>query len=64
MDRIKTFLKYALWVIAFAIFSEFIINVGLNSSYKKIERKEGKQIFTITKRCFGYHKHSEVIKLR
>lgn len=40
MDRIKTFLKYALWVIAFAIFSEFIINVGLNSSYKKIERKD------------------------
>ena len=40
MDRIKIFLKYALWVIAFAIFSEFIINVGLNSSYKKIERKD------------------------
>ena len=40
MDRMKTFMKYALWVIAFAIFSEFIINVGLNSSYKKIERKD------------------------
>lgn len=36
----KTFLKYALWVVGFAIFSEFIINVGLNSSYKAIERKD------------------------
>lgn len=40
MDRMKTFLKYALWVVGFAIFSEFIINVGLNSSYKAIERKD------------------------
>lgn len=40
MDRMKTFLKYALWVIAFAIFSEFLINVGLNSTYKAIERRD------------------------
>ena len=36
----KTFLKYALWVVAFAILSEFLINVGLNSMYKQIERKD------------------------
>ena len=40
MDRIKTFLKYALWVVLFIVFSEFIINVGLNSTYKPIERKD------------------------
>lgn len=40
MDRMKTLLKYALWVILFFIFSEFLINVGLNSSYKKMERRD------------------------
>ena len=39
MDRMKTFFKYALWVILFFIFSEIIINVGLNSSYKNMECK-------------------------
>ena len=39
MDRMKTFLKYALWVILFFIFSEIIINVGLNSSYKNMKCK-------------------------
>ena len=34
MDRMKTFLKYAIWVILFFFFSNFIISVGLNSSYK------------------------------
>lgn len=37
MDRMKTFLKYAIWVILFFFFSEFIINVGINSSYKKMK---------------------------
>ena len=40
MDRMKTFLKYALWVVLFFIFSEFLINIGLNSSYKKMERRD------------------------
>ena len=40
MDRMKTFLKYALWVIGFFILSEFLINVGLNSTYKDIERRD------------------------
>ena len=34
MSRIKTFIIYAIWIIIFFIFSEMIINVGLNSSYK------------------------------
>ena len=40
MDRMKTFLKYAIWLILFFIFSEFLINVGLNSSYKDIKRRD------------------------
>lgn len=35
-----TFLKYVLWLIAFFIFSNFLIEVGLNSNYKKIERRD------------------------
>ena len=40
MDRVKTLLKYAVWVLAFIILSEFLINVGLNSTYRKISRKD------------------------
>lgn len=40
MDRMKTFLIYALCVIGFIILSEFLINVGINSTYKDIERKD------------------------
>lgn len=31
---------YALWIVLFIIFSEFLINVGLNSTYKPIERRD------------------------
>ena len=40
MDRVKTLFKYALWLVLFIIFSNFLINVGLNSTYKSIERKD------------------------
>lgn len=40
MERLKTLFKYALWLVLFIIFSEFLINVGLNSTYKKIDRKD------------------------
>lgn len=40
MDRMKTFLKYILWIVVFFIFSNFLINVGLNSNYRDIERKD------------------------
>ena len=36
----KTLFKYALWVILFMIFSDFLINVGLNSAYRPIERRD------------------------
>lgn len=37
MKRMKTFFKYALWIILFFIFSEFLINVGLQSTYKAMK---------------------------
>lgn len=40
MARLKTFLIYALIIVGFFVFSEFIIDVGLNSSYQDIERKD------------------------
>ena len=40
MKRVKTLLMYALLVVLFIIFSDFLINVGLNSSYRPIERRD------------------------
>lgn len=40
MERLKTFLIYALIIVGFIILSEFLINVGLNSNYKDIYRKD------------------------
>lgn len=39
MDRMKTFAKYAIWIVLFWIFSDILINVGINSTYKNIEVK-------------------------
>ena len=38
MDRLKTLLKYIIWIALFWIISDFLINVGINSTYKTIER--------------------------
>ena len=40
MDRMKTFFKYALWIILFFIFSEIMINLNLETVYKDIGRKD------------------------
>lgn len=40
MARMKTFLIYALIIVGFFVFSEFLISVGLNSSYHDIVRKD------------------------
>lgn len=37
MDRVQTFAKYVIWIIAFYFFSSFMIYVGLNTTYKNIE---------------------------
>lgn len=39
MSRMKTFAKYAVWVILFFLFSNILIYVGLNSTYKNMEAK-------------------------
>lgn len=39
MDRMKTFAIYALIIIVFFVFSNFLIAVGLNSSYGNISSK-------------------------
>lgn len=39
MDRVKTLLMYGVWVVLFFIFSNFLINIGLNTVYRKIENK-------------------------
>lgn len=71
MARMKTFLIYALLVVGFFIFSEFIISVGLNSSYKDIERKDNISQVEITEakatlvngKIKGIIKDNEVDKL-
>lgn len=39
MDRVKTLAKYALWVILFWIFSDILIYLGINSTYRDIKQK-------------------------
>ena len=40
MDKIKKYAMYFVLVIAFFIFSDFLIYVGLNSSYRDIQRQD------------------------
>ena len=44
MDRMKTFLKYVIWIVLFFFFSNFVISVGLNSSYKKMSARSDSNI--------------------
>lgn len=39
MDRVKTFAKYAMWLILFWILSDILIYFGINSTYKDISQK-------------------------
>lgn len=48
MDSVKTFLKYALIIIVFAILSELLISASLQSSYKDIKRKDNISQVTIS----------------
>ena len=60
MDRMKTFLKYIIWFVLFFFFSNFIINVGLNSSYKNIERRDSiEQATLVNGRIKGTIKNSD-----
>ena len=39
MDRMKTFAKYAIWLILFWILSDILINIGIDSTYKTIQQR-------------------------
>ena len=39
MDRVKTFAKYAIWLVLFWILSDILIYYGINSTYKAITPK-------------------------
>lgn len=39
MNRLKTFAKYAIWLILFWILSDILIYYGINSTYKAIPRR-------------------------
>lgn len=47
MDRMKTLLKYALWVILFYIFSNLMIYLNLETTYQNIGRKDNLSQVTV-----------------
>lgn len=47
MDRMKTLLKYALWLILFFIFSEIMIYLNIETTYQNIGRKDNISQITI-----------------
>ena len=47
MDRMKTLLKYALWIILFYIFSNLMIYLNLETTYQNIGRKDNLEQVTI-----------------
>ena len=47
MDRMKTFFKYALAIIIFFFFSNFLIYMSLETTYQNIGRKDNLQQVTI-----------------
>ena len=38
MNTVKTFVKYIIWIILFWILSDFLINVGLKTTYNEMQR--------------------------
>ena len=38
MDTVKTFVKYIIWIILFWIISDFLINVGLKTTYNEMQK--------------------------
>lgn len=47
MDRMKTLLKYALWIILFYIFSNLMIYLNIETTYQNIGRKDNLEQVTI-----------------
>ena len=40
MSRLKTFVKYILWIAGFSLFSYVITFVGLNATYKNMQEPQ------------------------
>ncbi len=38
MNTVKTFVKYIIWIILFWIISDFLINVGLKTTYNEMQK--------------------------
>ena len=38
MDTVKTFVKYIIWIILFWILSDFLINIGLKTTYNEMQK--------------------------
>ena len=47
MDRMKTFLKYTLWIVAFYIFSNLMIYLNIETTYQNIGRKDNIEQVTV-----------------
>ena len=47
MDRMKTFFKYAIWIIVFYIFSNLLIYLNIETAYQNIGRKDNLPQITI-----------------
>ena len=47
MDRMKTLLKYALWLILFYIFSNLMIYLNIETTYQNIGRKDNLEQVTV-----------------
>ncbi len=47
MSRMKTFLKYAILIILFFIFSEIMININIETTYRNIGRKDNLSQVTV-----------------
>ena len=68
MDRLKTFAKYALWIVGLYFFTAILIFIGFNLNYKKIDLKyDLPEQITIAKaeatskqgRIYGYVQNNE-----
>lgn len=49
MDKLKKFLLYIIIILAFFAFSDLLINIGLNTTYKKIDGKNNIEQIDITR---------------
>ena len=68
MERMKTFFKYAIWIVLFGLFSNVLIYFSLNSTYRDIHVKDSvadqvtvqtAEATSVNGRMFGKVKNTE-----